>query len=518
MDVTMHHTAAPHENPVFKHEPLDHTKPSIRLIHLLPSLSPAGKIQCFITHATVDAEYICLSYRWGDPDPSSNILIDGKVFAIRQNLFDFLATARENYAFSTPTSLGPYWIDALCIDQSNVLERNHQVLQMGTIYTNALRVDVWLGTMIWDRRALVPVLQKAKATEIEWKTFTDNKDRLIQRVFDNDYWTRAWIVQEVALARQVTLWLGAASIGLSAMVQGLDYICYSDKEMQSRLIFRLGRSWQKESYKNKNLVHLLDYFRDQQCSDVRDRVFSLLSLVCGDGKDLGVDYHISRAELAAEVLRQCQGSLCFCTALLVAQTLELGTTDPLVVKPDRRLLPCLEFCIEYISSSSAFLPGAESQSRKWPAGFSFSDTCESVTLFPARLNRYLTYWVDTGPVEQPPSQKDGVVFRPAEGWENIYIVRISLPFLATMIEHPVDICVHAKSETSRSGLPAGYPRICYASDHMEQPGTAESSSQRTRDEVVQSVPKRERRPEKNDGWFREGAVQWAPKRKRRRVE
>ncbi|KAH6882544.1 heterokaryon incompatibility protein-domain-containing protein [Alternaria rosae] len=518
MDVTVHHTAAQNESAYFKHDPLDHTKPSIRLVHLLPSLSPNGRIQCSVMQSTVDADYICLSYRWGNPAPSKKISIDGKDFAIRQNLFDFLTAARENHASSTPATLGPYWIDALCIDQSNVLERNHQVRQMGTIYTNALRVYVWLGMMIWDRRTLVPVLKKAKATENEWRTFTDNKDVLIQRVLDNDYWTRAWIVQEVALARQVTLWLGAASIGLSSMVQGLDYICYADKEIQSRLIFRLGRSWQKEFYKNKSLVHLLDYFRDQQCSDVRDRIFSLLSLVTGDGRDLKVNYHVSRAELAAEVLRQCQGSLCFCTALLVVQTLELGTTDLLCVKPDRRLLPCLEFCIEYISASSAFLPGAESQSRKWPAGFSFSDTCESVTLFPARLNRYLKYWIHTGPVEQPLSQKDGVVFRPAEGWENIYIVRISLPFLATMITHSVDICVHAKSESARSGLPAGYPRICYASDHMEQPGTAEPSSQWTRDDAVQSVPKRKRRPEKNDGWFREDAVQWSPKRKNRRVE
>ena len=474
MDVTVHHTATQNESAYFKHDRLDHTKPSIRLVHMLPSLSPTGHIQCSITHATVDAEYICLSYRWGNPDPSSSILINGKVFAIGQNLFDFLATARENHASSTPASLGPYWIDAMCIDQSNVFERNHQVRQMGTIYTNALQVYVWLGMMDWDCRALVPVLWKHN-TMNEWTTFKDNKDMFIQRVLHNDYWTRAWIVQEVALARQVTLWLGAASIGLSSMVQGLDYICYADKEVQSRLIFRLGRSWQKEFYKNKNLVHLLDYFRGQQCSDVRDHIFSLLSLVTGDGRDLEVNYHISRAELAAEVLRHCQGSLCFCTALLVVQTLELESTDFLSVKPDRRLLPCIEFCIENISKSSAFLPGTELP-EKWPGGFSFSDTCESVT-FPARLDQYLTYWIHDGTVKQPTLQEDNVVFRPAEGWENIYIVRISLPFLATMITRSVDVCVHAKSGSVRGALPAGYPRICYASDHMEQPGTAKPPSQ-----------------------------------------
>jgi hypothetical protein len=37
------------------------------------------------------------------------------------------------------------WIDALCIDQSNAMKRNHQVQQMGLIYSQAERVMVWLG-------------------------------------------------------------------------------------------------------------------------------------------------------------------------------------------------------------------------------------------------------------------------------------------------------------------------------------------------------------------------------------
>lgn len=37
------------------------------------------------------------------------------------------------------------WIDSLCIDQSNGIERNHQVSHMGRIYRNAQRVLVWLG-------------------------------------------------------------------------------------------------------------------------------------------------------------------------------------------------------------------------------------------------------------------------------------------------------------------------------------------------------------------------------------
>jgi len=38
------------------------------------------------------------------------------------------------------------WIDAICINQENSLEKGHQIKLMGQIYKNASRVLVWLGT------------------------------------------------------------------------------------------------------------------------------------------------------------------------------------------------------------------------------------------------------------------------------------------------------------------------------------------------------------------------------------
>lgn len=80
----------------YQHAPLDYTKASIRLIHLQPDLSPDGLMQCTITRDTIYAPYTCLSYRWGAPEPSGVIRIDGKLFNVRQNLLDFLHVARHN--------------------------------------------------------------------------------------------------------------------------------------------------------------------------------------------------------------------------------------------------------------------------------------------------------------------------------------------------------------------------------------------------------------------------------------
>ena len=38
-----------------------------------------------------------------------------------------------------------FWIDAICIQQSDVSERNHQVRMMGLIYKRAAFVLAWLG-------------------------------------------------------------------------------------------------------------------------------------------------------------------------------------------------------------------------------------------------------------------------------------------------------------------------------------------------------------------------------------
>lgn len=83
-------------------------------------------------------EYVALSYTWGDADLVKEILLDGELFHVRENLWDFLNRARQ-------TCLMEYlWIDALCINQSKAGEGNHQVAMMGDIYSRAERVIVWL--------------------------------------------------------------------------------------------------------------------------------------------------------------------------------------------------------------------------------------------------------------------------------------------------------------------------------------------------------------------------------------
>jgi hypothetical protein len=90
--------------------------------------------------------FVALSYCWGEDQMMAKARVmsspAGKIttLALRLNLALALKHLRQ--------ATGPrvLWIDAVCIDQLNISERNHEVRRMGKIYKLAQRVIVWLGS------------------------------------------------------------------------------------------------------------------------------------------------------------------------------------------------------------------------------------------------------------------------------------------------------------------------------------------------------------------------------------
>ncbi|OAG01796.1 uncharacterized protein CC84DRAFT_221947 [Paraphaeosphaeria sporulosa] len=89
--------------------------------------------------------YEALSYCWGE----NHITAKARVLPMKTGRTTTLEL-RPNLALALKhlrqdTSPRILWIDAICIDQTNVSERNHEVKKMDTIYKLAQRVVVWLG-------------------------------------------------------------------------------------------------------------------------------------------------------------------------------------------------------------------------------------------------------------------------------------------------------------------------------------------------------------------------------------
>lgn len=93
------------------------------------------------------ARYEALSYTWG-----GDIITDEGYVRDREDsgkpcmtlgLRPNLAFALRNLRHSDETRV--LWIDAICINQDDIKERNEQVKRMTNIYTLAERVVIWLG-------------------------------------------------------------------------------------------------------------------------------------------------------------------------------------------------------------------------------------------------------------------------------------------------------------------------------------------------------------------------------------
>lgn len=309
--------------PIFRHAPLDHTQASIRLIEITPGLSAEGLISCGVSHATTETEYVCLSYRWGDEDPntSKNILLDGNLFTIRQNLHDFLHLASTDPEWSRFTQK-KYWIDALCINQSNKRERNHQVAQMGEIFASARRVHIWLGrtSNVHRMSALLSSSSSDGRKDAGILELQTDLDLIGRYVLHNEYWNRAWVVQEIVLARSVVVSLDVTTLSLRRFCRRIDRLRLDITQTPFQQFEICHDQDPLQSLRNTSLLSLLGRFRDKDCAVPRDRVFSLLAM-CHPEEQIGVDYGSPWVDILVKIFAKTRHIPCICSAALLARSL-----------------------------------------------------------------------------------------------------------------------------------------------------------------------------------------------------
>ncbi|KAH9204423.1 hypothetical protein DL95DRAFT_496372 [Leptodontidium sp. 2 PMI_412] len=105
---------------VFKYRDLK-SKDSIRLLSLLHD-DDNSVISCKLYNVRLDKpKYVAVSYSWGDSCAEKCIIIDDQPFSIRENVWALLQQMRTHKTLKWRY----FWIDAICINQLNVTERNH---------------------------------------------------------------------------------------------------------------------------------------------------------------------------------------------------------------------------------------------------------------------------------------------------------------------------------------------------------------------------------------------------------
>lgn len=294
---------------VYEAVPLDHgASTNIRVIEVLDGADTDVISIRFHTISMGDgAPYKVLSYTWGDPGITKPIELNGRPFEVRQNLWDFLHEARRR-GDARPQRI---WIDALCINQTDVKEKNHQVAMMGEIYAAAEKVVVWLGTP----DPVVPVLHWEDGHGETTYTSSTTPETLVKTLRDicqRRYWGRLWILQEFVLAKDIDIWCGTQTASLEAFTKLLhSYIGIDSDEVEERVESLLVcREVQQLPLASMSFRMLLNDYDFMGCSDVRDRIYAILSLLDEDERrqlENQPDYSLNKEELFHEVSRICNG-------------------------------------------------------------------------------------------------------------------------------------------------------------------------------------------------------------------
>jgi hypothetical protein len=172
--------------PQYVYEPIDPSSRTIRLLTLLPSTQKFAHLSGQLHFAPLEPTapgYEALSYVWDDyewarsrsPDTFS-LQVGDRDITITRSLA--LAPFHIRHLYR-PRVL---WVDAVCIDQSNNNEKNHQVQQIYTIYSLARRVLIWLGDDDLDD----------SSTSVGRLLTSEHGNLKMAAVLFRSWWSRVW--------------------------------------------------------------------------------------------------------------------------------------------------------------------------------------------------------------------------------------------------------------------------------------------------------------------------------------
>ncbi len=128
------------ETEPFQYAPLSESQIRVLRISIEPTTGfLVGSFDTIDLESSVGT-YRAISYCWGDPTPAYRVLLNN-----RQSLI-LTRSAAEILTHVLPRHpQDAFWIDQLCINQADNIEKSAQVMLMGQIYASTKQVIAWLG-------------------------------------------------------------------------------------------------------------------------------------------------------------------------------------------------------------------------------------------------------------------------------------------------------------------------------------------------------------------------------------
>ncbi|KAL2061852.1 hypothetical protein VTL71DRAFT_7230 [Oculimacula yallundae] len=325
----------------FKYTTLKDPESDLRLIQIACGQQD-DELNCTLTVYTQNSlrhrSYNALSYTWGDANVKTPITLNGEIFFVTPNLDAALRNIRCSTAGERGRQL-PLWVDAICINQNDVEERDDQVRRMKDIYESAEWVIIWLGNYHepcdekivinesrWgiDNSGRAPEADTGAATQLALclgymlddpakdQTFPDGTKNYpsevtnlqawaqLARLFQRPWFERLWIIQEISVSQRAMVLCGGYMILWSQLEAAARYILqpmgipvpsHVRKLLPLMAAHRmiqvsLNSMWNIDK---KNILTILHSTQEAKCLDPRDKLYAILAIV-EDTEDIQIDY------------------------------------------------------------------------------------------------------------------------------------------------------------------------------------------------------------------------------------
>lgn len=305
---------------------LNEDQKEIRLLHIQPAQHQDDYIYCSLSTARLDnvginetAVTTCadlgndsgprceaLSYVWGSLSHETPIYLQGQPKAVTVNLYQALQHLRH---FAQERVM---WIDAICIDQSNLDERSHQVGMMGDIFKQASNTMIWLGQSSSEECGLAMRFFERMASDdklhldpsLTPHVEIDSKNMLSAELmtglgafFGDPWWSRVWTLQEYVLSRRLTFQCGphlldgqvlrlASDAWIGHLAMEPCCIPFGNHLSNSVDLHRFTRALDeiadiRELFNQLTLPAIVGQLRTRLATDPRDKVYGMLGLAHG---------------------------------------------------------------------------------------------------------------------------------------------------------------------------------------------------------------------------------------------
>jgi hypothetical protein len=208
------------------------------------------------------------------------------------------------------------WIDALCIDQSNVQERSHQVTLMSDIYSQAAGVVIYLGENTTDSDLAIDyILDTDNPAEGNLLEFTKSAALIhaLDHLFNRPWFNRVWVIQEVAFAVDATVICGTRTFSWSAIQNFKYWVACTEWLRELPFVVHTAKPVFRDRMSDDCSPILTELDRARHCdaTDPRDKIYALLPFlhVTEFGINVSPDYRSSPAKVftgfAAALVTKC---------------------------------------------------------------------------------------------------------------------------------------------------------------------------------------------------------------------